>query len=115
MQGTVNSEKITDYTANNTTITRGIGKEATNLAATTSIINGITMPATSLSDTDTESGPIIIKRPILIRGDVEFLKNFPAVSFTNECAYYSTDNRTVEVKIFFQLSFKELAFKTKFF
>jgi hypothetical protein len=50
------------------------------------------------SDTETESAPIIVKRPILIRGDVEFLKNFPVTTgFNNESAYYTTDNRTIEV------------------
>lgn len=46
------------------------------------------------SDTDTDSAPIV-KRPILIRGDVDFLKNFPS-SYANETTYY-TDNRTIEV------------------
>ena len=47
-------------------------------------------------DTDTDSAPVI-KRPILIRGDIDFLKNFPT-TFANEsiCTYYS-ENRPIEV------------------
>lgn len=77
------------YESNNNTFGMCFGDNA--------IEGSVAAVANSLSDTDTESAPIIVKRPILIRGDVEFLKNFPARSFANESTYYSTDNRTVEV------------------
>lgn len=57
---------------------------------------------TGSSDTDTDSAPVI-KRPILIRGDDEFLKNFPRSFITEESisTYYSEkqpiDVRSIDV------------------
>ena len=83
--------KTNVYGLNNSVIGMGTSDSALGNSSAAAAV------ASSLSDTDTESAPIIVKRPILIRGDVEFLKNFPTTSFANESTYYSTDNRTIEV------------------
>ena len=60
---------------------------------------------TGSSDTDTDSAPVI-KRPILIRGDNEFLKNFPR-SFINEeslSTYYS-ERQPIDVTLSFSIFF----------
>jgi hypothetical protein len=53
---------------------------------------------TGSSDTDTDSAPVI-KRPILIRGDDEFLKNFPRSFITEESisTYYS-EKQPIDVR-----------------
>lgn len=96
------SRTATAYELNTT---NGSGGVVTAFASTAAV-------AAAVSDTDTESSapPVILKRPILIRGDVEFLKSFPSAtaktgdaimsaSFNNESTYYSPDNRTIEVYI----------------